>query len=274
MNQARFLGRAVDSVLSQENVDFEYVVVDAGSTDGSREYLATLHDPRLSLIFEPDRGPADGLNKGVRSTGGPVVGYLNADDAYLAGALRAAVENFDRQPDVDVVYGDGWIVDGEDRVLRHFEATPWGLQRYLHGGVDVFQPSTFFRRDAFERTAGFNVNNATCWDAELLVDLALAGARFRHTRADWSAFRLHRDGISGSGRLQARYLEDQGRIFRRLSGRDRGGLDAVLRTTVRCAKILRSPGYASRRLRSKPSAELRLARAHGGYIVRSGVGAV
>jgi glycosyltransferase involved in cell wall biosynthesis len=260
----------VDSVLSQRGTDLEYVVVDAGSTDRSREYLESLLDPRLRLIFEADGGPADGLNKGVRSTRGDVVGYLNADDVYLAGALQAVGEIFDREPGIDVVYGDGWIIDWEGRALRHFESTPWGLRRYLRGGVNVLQQSTFFRRSVFDRTAGFNTRNATCWDGELLADLALAGARFRHVRADWSAFRLHRDGISGSGRLETRYREDRERFVARVTGRESGVLDTALGYAARGAKILRSPGYPSRRLLARLPLGLRLTRHEDGYILQSG----
>ena len=269
MNQGRYLPTAVNSVLSQRDVDLEYVIVDAGSTDGSREYLATLTDPRVRLLFEPDEGPADGLNKGVRSTTGVVVGYLNADDVYLAGALRGVDDVFRREPGVDVVYGDGWIVDGESRVVRHFESTPWGLRQYLFGGVSVLQQSTFFRRAAFDRTAGFNMLNATCWDGELLVDMALAGARFRHARADWSAFRLHREGISGSGRLEARYHEDRRGFVARAIGRGTSPVDPLLGVSARAAKLLRSPGYALRSLTSRLGAEGRIERGPDGYEVRS-----
>ena len=270
MDQGQFLQSAVDSVLSQRGADLEYVVVDAGSTDRSREYLESLLDPRLRLIFESDDGPADGLNKGVRSTRGGVVGYLNADDVYLAGALQAVDDFFNREPDIDVVYGDGWIIDTEGRALRHFESTPWGLRRFLRGGVNVLQQSTFFRRNVFDRTAGFNTANATCWDGELLVDLALAGARFRHLRADWSAFRIHPDGISGSGRLETRYREDQRRVVARVTGREPGVLDTALGWAARGAKILRSPGYASRRLFARPPLGLQLTRHQDGYILQSG----
>ncbi len=269
MNQGRLLPTAVDSVLAQRDVDLEYVIVDAGSTDGSREYLATLHDPRVKLVLEPDQGPADGLNKGVRSTTGAVVGYLNADDLYLVDALREVDNFFRTNPSVDVVYGDGWIIDGEARVRRHFEATPWGLRRYLYGGVNVLQQSTFFRRSAFDRTSGFNSHNVTCWDGELLVDLALAGARFRRVRADWSAFRLHAEGISGSGRLEAQYHQDRQRFVARAIGRDAHVADGVLALSARTEKLLRAPGYALRRLKSRSAGGGLVERGPNGYVIRA-----
>lgn len=270
LNQGRFLPAAVTSVLSQSDVELEYVIVDPGSTDGSRDYLASIHDNRVRLILEPDDGPADGLNKGFRATTGAVVGYLNADDVYLSGALSAVNALFKLRPEVDVVYGDGWIIDGEDRVVRHLESTPWSLRQYLYGGVSVVQQSTFLRREAFDRTPGFNSSNATCWDGELLVDLAIAGCHIVHERGDWSAFRFHPGGISGSGRLEDRYRQDLHRMKQRALGRAPGATDTLLKATFRCVKLLRSPGYAMRRARDRPQVGTRLEPRENGFVVTAG----
>jgi glycosyltransferase involved in cell wall biosynthesis len=267
MNQGRFLPMAVESVLSQRDVDLKYVIVDAGSTDGSREYLATIQDPRVDLILEPDHGPAEGLNKGIRSSMGAVIGYLNADDLYLAGALRDVDRLLRTNRTIDVVYGDGWILDGDGRVIRHFESTRWGLRRYVYGAVSVLQQSTFFRREAFERTSGFNQENRTSWDGELLVDLALTGSRIEHRRADWGAFRLHPEGISGSRRLESRYREDRKRIFARAMGRGPNRADRILERLARATKLLLSPGYAIRRSIAKPNRASHILRGAEGFVV-------
>jgi glycosyltransferase involved in cell wall biosynthesis len=267
MNQGRFLPAAVDSVLAQRDVDLEYVIVDAGSTDGSREYLVTLRDPRVRLVLESDQGPADGLNKGIRSTTGPVVGCLNADDLYLVNALHGVDDFFRTNPLVHVVYGDGWIIDDKEQVIRHIESTPWSLRQYLYGGVTVLQQSTFFRRDAFDRTAGFNLANTTSWDGELVVDLALAGCQIHHERADWSAFRLHAGGISGSGRLEDRYRQDLRRLKKRVTGHGPGAVDTLLGATFRGVKLVRSPGYAIRRAGSRHQDAARLMSGPDGFEV-------
>ena len=88
---------------------------------------------------------------------------------------------------------------------------------------------------------------------------------------DWAAFRLRSDGISGSGRLETRYREDRQSLVARVTGRESGTLGAALRCAARCAKLLRSPGYASRRLPATPPFGLRLIRQQDGYVVQSGV---
>ena len=83
-NQRAYLQEAMDSVLSQDYPNLEYIVVDPGSSDGSRETDQQLW-PDRSHIFEPDRGAADGLNKGFARATGDVFGFLNADDLLFPG---------------------------------------------------------------------------------------------------------------------------------------------------------------------------------------------
>src|SRR5215471_6415409 len=86
-NQARFINRAIASVLDQTGpFDLEYLVFDGGSDDGTLEILHTYHD-RLSWQSAPDKGQIDAINQGLRCATGEVVGWLNSDDALAPGAL-------------------------------------------------------------------------------------------------------------------------------------------------------------------------------------------
>jgi glycosyltransferase involved in cell wall biosynthesis len=87
-NQRAFLQDAIDSILQQGYPDLEFIVVDPGSTDGSRELFRSYGEQISHVIFEPDRGAADGLNKGFGLASGEVFGFLNADDFLLPGALH------------------------------------------------------------------------------------------------------------------------------------------------------------------------------------------
>lgn len=218
-NQGAFLGRAMESVLATD-VDVEYVVVDAGSTDGSRALISSKKAQLTTAIFEPDRGPADGLNKGMARLSSPIVGYLNADDYYLPGALHEVVDYFERHPGVDIALGHGIIVDSTDQLVRHLRATSYTPQRYALGACMVVQQATFFRREAFERAGGFNDANGSCWDAELVMDMVLAGARVKKVDRYWGAFRLHSDSISVSGRLEGEYVLDSARLASKGLGRE------------------------------------------------------
>lgn len=214
--------------MSQLGPDDEYIIVDPGSNDGSREIIKAIDSPNVRWIFEPDRGPADGLNRGFASATGDVFFYLNSDDILLAGSLDKMRTLF-LQANEDVVYGDGCIVNRDSIVIRQIQsARRFSLYRYLIGTDVLLQQATFIRNTAFHAVGGFNVNNRTCWDGELLLDLAAQGFRFRHVNEVIGAFRLYDESITGSQRLQEAYKDDKRRMFSEKLGRQPKASDALL----------------------------------------------
>ncbi|MEJ7608899.1 MAG: glycosyltransferase [Bryobacteraceae bacterium] len=117
-NQAPFLDQAIRSVVDQTGCDFEYIVVDPGSIDGSREIIESYSDRISRIIFAPDRGAADGLNKGFAEAHGEIFGFLNSDDV-LEGVGRVT-EYFGTHPDTDVVSGHSRIIDANGNVNVFF----------------------------------------------------------------------------------------------------------------------------------------------------------
>ena len=240
-NQARFLEQAVRSVVEQDYDDIEYIVVDAGSTDGSRDIIERYRDRVATVVFEPDEGPADGLNKGFARATGDILGYINADDAYLPGAIGKAVAAFRTRPEADVICGHGYIVDEDGSPVKRFRSDPFDARRYALGGVTVMQQSTFFRRAAFQASDGFNAANRTSWDGELLLEMSLAGMRFAVVHDYWSIFRIYPDSISGSQRMIGESRRNWDRYFERYFGRPPGRGDWPLKLWARIEKRLCDP---------------------------------
>ena len=89
-NQEKYLRQCIDSVLSQTGCEVEYIVVDPGSTDRSREIIESYGD-KIIRVFESDDGPADGLARGFGRATGRVYGWINSDDYLLPGALAGAL---------------------------------------------------------------------------------------------------------------------------------------------------------------------------------------
>ena len=245
-NQGAFLREAIDSVLQQGHPDLEYIVVDPGSKDGSRELIESYGDAISHRVFEPDRGAADGLNKGFARATGEVFAFLNADDFLLPGALRRIHEFFQSHPQCDLAMGNGYIVDVHGRNLRHVTASGFTVRRYLHAGSRWLQQSTFFRRDAFLRSPGFNPENHTCWDGELFVFMVQMGAVIGYIGADLAGFRIHSTSFTGSGRGRVACKEDFKRIFRQIRGRDWRGTDELLRFLYRSEGLLLRGGLWSK----------------------------
>jgi glycosyltransferase involved in cell wall biosynthesis len=239
-NQRPFLERAMRSVLEQ-NYPVEYIIVDPGSTDGSRDLIERYRARLDRVVLEPDEGPADGLNKAFGLATGDVFVCVNADDALLPGAIVSAVAALERHPDAAAVYADGYVVDLNGRPIRRFRSTGFDLRGFVFGGVNVMHQATFVRRDAFRVVGGFNPSNGTSWDGELLVDLGLAGCKLRHVAGLWAIFSLHPDSITGSGRLRAEYDHDRRRLFEKVVGRSPSERDRTAFILARVEKWLRDP---------------------------------
>ncbi len=241
LNQAAFLERAIRSVIEQDYGDIEYIVVDPGSSDGSREIIERYRDRIAHLVYGPDEGPPDGLNKGFAKASGEICGYLNADDEFLPGVFTRAAAAFEADPSLDVVTAHGYIVDGKGQVLRRFRSSRFDPWRYAYGGSVLIQQSTFFRRQAFLDVGGFNADNRTCWDGELVLDMALQGKKFALVNEYWSLFRIYGTTISGSQRLRDVSVQNWDRLFEKVTGRPKRPYDSVIRLLVRLEKWLRDP---------------------------------
>lgn len=243
-NQASFLRQAIESVVRQKARDrIQYIVVDPGSTDRSRDIIEA-YRPSIDVIsYEADNGPADGLNKGFATAEGDVFGFLNSDDILYPDAVSAALQWFEKEPDVDVVSAHGFAIDEKGRKLRRIFSDKFSARSYAYGGCSLVQQSTFFRRSAFLRAGGFNIDNISSWDGELFVTMALNGARFGRVNAFWSEFRLHRLGISGSGRLDAdaAWKSYRAQIFEKIIGREERASDQLYRAGYRLLKHTRTP---------------------------------
>ena len=188
-NQGAYIERTVRSVLTQDVPGLEYVIVDGGSLDGTLDVLRR-YAGRLRWVSEPDRGPAHAVNKGLGATTGAVVGWLNSDDVWEAGAVRAACDFLDAHPEVDVVYGDARYVDADDRPVEPYHTEPWDLGRFLDACY-IAQPAAFFRRRVVDRHGGLDERLRYCLDYEYWLRLALGGARFAYLPRLLAGYRLH-----------------------------------------------------------------------------------
>src|SRR5207249_350321 len=113
---------------------------------------------------ELDAGPAAGLNKGFQHATGEIFGFLNADDFYLHGSLQKIAKLFRAHSSADVLCGDGYMTDVSGQARKRIFSDAWSLWRLAYGTCTLVQQATFFRRDAFLQTNGFNEKHLTYWD--------------------------------------------------------------------------------------------------------------
>ncbi len=216
-NQAEFLERTIKSVVEQDYPSVEYIVVDPGSSDGSRDIIEKYRHKISHIIYEPDEGPADGLNKGFSFATGDIYAYLNSDDTLLPDALKYIAYEFNKNPGIDVISGHGLVIDEYDKVLQKVFSHPFSLTSYAAGCCVLVQQSTFFKPNFFSSIGGFNKENKICWDGELMVDYALRGAKFKLVRKYLSCFRIYDRSITGSGQqLSQKYTAQHKKIINKI----------------------------------------------------------
>lgn len=204
-NARRFLEPMLESVASQrgEGIAVEHIVLDAGSTDGSAELLERRRASLTHLVREPDRGPADAINKGLALATGDVLAWLNADDLYAPNALRRACEALTRAPRAALCFGHCPMVDAEGREIRRpitrFKELwyPFACRPVVQMINFVSQPAMLFRRSAYELAGPLRLDLKAAWDYEFLLRLWRRGGAVRVGRPPLAYFRWTPSSISG-----------------------------------------------------------------------------
>jgi glycosyltransferase involved in cell wall biosynthesis len=179
LNSRRTLPATLASVRAQRYPGLEHLVVDGGSTDGTLEVLEQAEGIRF--VSEPDRGLTDALNKGIGMASGEVIGWLNADDLYLPGALEAVGRAFAEHPEAEWVTGRCLIIDAGGREIRRPIARykDFLLRRYSYPALltqnFVAAPATFIRRDALQAVGLFDERFRYSMDYDVWLSLARRG---------------------------------------------------------------------------------------------------
>ncbi|MDB4953407.1 MAG: glycosyl transferase family 2 [Myxococcales bacterium] len=203
-NQARFIGRTIDSVLSQRgDFDLDYRVIDGGSNDGTIEVLESYGD-RVTWTSERDEGQVDAINKGLRGLTGDVVGWLNSDDTLLPGALGRVAAAFGAHPEADWVHGRCVIIDESDRPVRrwvslykHYRGRHHSFENLLTENY-ISQMTAFWRRAVHEEVGYLDPSVDLAFDYDLFLRLALR-SRPIYLEDPVACFRWYGTSKSGAG---------------------------------------------------------------------------
>jgi glycosyltransferase involved in cell wall biosynthesis len=212
-NAAATIEAAIDSVLAQTRGDFELIIVNDGSTDGTVARVDRyLDDPRIRLISQTNLGQADARNTAIDASRGEFVSLLDSDDLWLPHYLEAMAATFAAEPTAGVAYTDAWVLD--DRTRKIARATAMGrqhpavaptdaeafLRALLEHGNFVFVGATI-RRDVFADVGPFRSGVSGAEDYELWLRIAARGHRFARCPLILAVYR-HRQGQTSADREQ------------------------------------------------------------------------
>jgi glycosyltransferase involved in cell wall biosynthesis len=171
-NQGDYIERTIKSVLEQGYPNFEHIIIDGGSTDRTLSILKSYS--HLIWISEKDNGQADAVNKGFNLATGKIVGWINYDDVYLRDAFYTVISFFQKNPEVEVVYGDGYYIDDEDHSIRFYKSRPFDLNLLISmASTYILNQSLFFRKSVLTKVGEIDTNYDMVMDYEFTIRLGL-----------------------------------------------------------------------------------------------------
>ena len=220
-NQATFIERAIDSIIKQKNCEFELIIYDGGSTDGTLDILQGLSEQSrvIQWFTEADSGPAEALNKCLLRSRGTIIGWLNSDDCYCPNSFKEVLQYFSNNPSMIMVYGTGQFIDSHGSTLLEYptQKPEVGIQGFK-AGCFICQPTVFFKRSMYAILGPLNENYKASFDYEFwlrafsnfpnrigFIDKTIAQSRLHNQ----TITHLQRKTIALEGaRLSTQYFND------------------------------------------------------------------
>lgn len=177
-NAALLISKCIDSVKNQTYKDVEHIIINDGSKDDTRRVIAD-HEGTYSIkcLDQDNRGIAYSMTRGFKEATGDIFGWIDSDNYYYENILEKVVNIFENNPELDVVYGNVDIVDGNGKILNTYKPPKHlSLKNALvraTGAIPV-QPAVFFKRTLYEKIAGFDTRYRIAGDYDFwLKALAL-----------------------------------------------------------------------------------------------------
>lgn len=234
-NRVGMIEQTIQSVLSQDYPNLEYIIIDGGSTDGTVDVIRKYADneairlegdkairqengesevPASHLITsspnclikwlsEPDQGMYHAIMKGMAMATGEIVAWINSDDMSHTNALHIVGQIFAQQPKVDWLTGTPTLYNADGLCVKTFPTQYWSWERFKRGDFRwLQQESTFFRKSLFDRVGGLNLQYRLAADFELWCKMFQV-ARLYSVNTILGGFRQHGEQLSIEG--QSRY---------------------------------------------------------------------
>ena len=174
-NSAKTLKDTIQSVLRQTNKDFEYLIIDGGSTDETIDIVKSYESEfsgRLKWVSEKDQGIYDAMNKGIKMASGDVVGILNSDDYFTSDDILQTVDNAFKSHEIDAIYGDiHFIRDGNLQKCVRYYSSRMFRPFWLRFGFMPAHPSFDCKREVFEKAGLYSLDYKIGADYEMMVRL-------------------------------------------------------------------------------------------------------
>lgn len=168
LNSEKTIERTVQSLLSQTYTAIEYIVIDGGSKDKTKDILETYKEDIDILISEKDNGLYDALNKGISMSTGDIIGILHSDDIFEHEEVLSKIAKTMSENETDICFSDTLIVDSKNRITR-FYSSKYFNRYLLRVGWMPSHPATFIKRSVFEKFGNYSLHYSVASDFDFFL---------------------------------------------------------------------------------------------------------
>lgn len=206
-NQGEYLEETIDSVLSQNIKNLEYIIMDGGSVDQSVEIIKK-HEKFLAYWqSKPDGGQPQAINEGFKRSSGDILCWLNSDDLYLPKTLQKVVDFFSQEKGAEFLYGDYFLLYPDGHIVAKPKIS-YDFDICLTSFLMIPQPSSFWTRKIYEAVGGINATYQYAFDYDFFLrignHLRLRPESLCHRHDFFSLFRVHNESKSVAQRKNFR----------------------------------------------------------------------
>jgi len=193
-NQGKFIEDAILSIKEQNYPNIEHIIIDNCSTDNTLEILKKYS--HIKWVSEPDKGQSNALNKGFGMASGDILGWLNADDFYLPGALFSAIDAFNNHKRAEIVYGNWYFVNENGKEIKKFQTIPYSYRAIIYYGPYIGSTALFFRRNIIDEGIFIDERFKYAMDWEWYARLGKNKKKFLFINSTLAGFRVHGENQS------------------------------------------------------------------------------
>lgn len=198
-NSVKTLEQTIQSVLSQDYPDIEYIVIDGASQDGTVELIQNYGASISKWISEPDHGMYDAMNKGIALASGDVIGILNSDDVYMNKNVVSELMTRMQKEHTDVIFADLILVDeaNSKKILRYYDSGQFNPDRFRFGWMPA-HPTVFVKKAVYQLVGKFATDYQIAADYEMLIRI-LAVQKASYSYLPRAVVRMRSGGASTAG---------------------------------------------------------------------------
>ena len=169
-NSAKTIADTIESALSQDFPEIEYIIVDGNSSDDTLKIIRRYENRISKWISEKDQGMYDAMNKGIAMATGDVIGILNSDDVYMNNHVISDLMALLEKQKAQVVFADLILVDQNDdnKVLRYYDSGHFHPDKFRYGWMPA-HPTVFVRRELYQAVGPFSTTYQIAADYEMLI---------------------------------------------------------------------------------------------------------